>query len=613
MINFPKGQAALLSVMLVFVLGFLTVDGVSNLTIGNRRTVNDMVASAQAYYAAEGIIEDAAVRYVNSDLSDPTSNTPDTITLGGATITRSIAGDGPYTVTVKAVAGGRTRILETEIVQVVDTVNFDNGLQAGPGGISINNSATVNGDVCSEGDLVGAGNLVTGNVTLVNGLSTIPPTATHGTYSNNWVSFNHTSSYRDAGHQFAVSQNAYLARLRVYLKRNNNPGNLDLKIVPNKITAGVDSPDNRATPLTTQVIPQSAVSSVGSFVTITLDDPVYLPAGTYWIVLDGPATASATNYWAWLRDDDGKSASDVSLLMSNWSHNSSPQPNYAVVAGDFVSEVYLSTDQSEGIKIENMNVTGVVEANLSINVFAGDTDGDGDADLACPNVADDTYCKDATATQCPGDTLEIGDPQIENWKLQASGGIECELCDENGDIRLSSGGPYSINGDTVIQGDLVLNGTVELNVNGVLWVQGNLNLENNARIIIAEDMRDKGYGVIIVGNGGTDGGNVTVSNNGYIDGGSVANMMIFSQLDNTAINGIVVQNSAAGDVFFVAPRTCIRSSNSSASKALIGYCLQIQNSAEINYDSLLGEFFAQTPFTNEVWTIGKWREVSTLP
>lgn len=597
----PKGQAALLSVLFIFILGFLTVDGVSTVTIGNRRTTNDILASTQAYYTAEGLIEDAVLRIKDSELLDPDN---DTYSYGGASVTTTVTTDpetGAKTVRVTSDVSNRKRILEADIIEDIATVSFENGLQAGAGGIDINNSAIVNGNVCSEGDFIGAATSVTGNVNVVNGLTQVDEQPASFNITSATTKFSNVTSARDAGQMFTtdVSGNNNLTRIKVYLKKIGNPGDLTLLILPNKVSGGQNYPDNRAAALTSQTITQEAITSntAGSWVVVTLDDPISLAYNTkYWVVLDGRATASSSNYWEWFTQTGG---SGDGLVMSNWSHNTSPGWDRTAVTEDFIYSIFLSPNGEEGFKVQSINATGTINANLIINSSSGLG--------ACPNGD----CADAVLDNCPGDTLSLNpeSQEITNWKQDAYPGNPCNECDENGDIRLNTGDDPVTIGNVTVPGDVVLNGTSTIKISGTVWIQGSLSVGNSGRVELTPEKQADGYGVIIVGNNEGTTGDITVSNSAFFDAGDSGNILVLSLRRDPEHNNVIIENTGGGDVFFVAPETCIRSSNNTNSKALIGYCLVIQNSSEINYESALGDFIAQTPFTDIVWKIGSWKEV----
>jgi hypothetical protein len=163
----------------------------------------------------------------------------------------------------------------------------------------------------------------------------------------------------------------------------------------------------------------------------------------------------------------------------------------------------------------------------------------------------------------------------------------------------------------VIDGDLVVKQTGKVILDGTVHVTGSLRVLNSGIIELSANLKELGAGQVLVGDPSTGStGDVTIGNTGAFEGGDSGNILVFSFRNAPTTNSVVLNNSASGDVFFVAPETCIRTSNSTESKALIAYCLEIENSAQINFDSLLGDFFAQTPFTNEIWRVGSWKEVS---
>lgn len=597
--NFPKGQAALLSVLFIFVLSFLTVNGISNVTVGNIRTATDIKESIKSYYLAEGFIEDAALRYIDESINEPVDGS---FTYDGVDFTRTIAGDGdgPYTVKIESKSGGRHRLIQTDIVQSIETVNFENGLQAGPGGISINNNATVNGNVCSEGNLVGSGTVINGEVNVIRSIFS-GEAGNEDELSTLSTKFGNSTTTNDAAQSFTMplEGNRKLTRVYVYIKRNSTPGDLNLRIVPNKV--GLDGPDNRANALTSQVITEASVSTIGGWVEVTLSTPVTLNYGEkYWIVLDRTTTANSSKNWEWFNNSP---LTGTGLLMRNWSNNSDPDwiPQYK----NFIYKITLSSADEDVLRAEGLVVSSPynIYADLIVNSSA--------SGVACPSA----NCHNSQIDSCPGDTLQIlpnKSDVIENWISVAESAGLCpeEICDENGDIRLNTGDDPVTLSDMIVPGDIDINGTAQITIDGTVWVQGDFKVGNSGVVTLGPSLLENGGGQILVGSeDGNSGGEVTISNSAFFDGGGTANLLVLSlRVDNNS-NRVVIENTGGGDVFFVAPETCIRSSNNTNSKALIAHCLVIQNSATINYESLLGSFFAQTPFTNEIWQVGSWQEV----
>lgn len=596
--NFPKGQAALLSVLFIFVLSFLTVNGISNVTVGNIRTATDIKESIKSYYLAEGFIEDSALRYIDESINDPTGGS---FTHDGIGFTRTITGDGPYTVKIESKSGGRYRLIQTNIVQSIETVNFENGLQAGPGGISINNSATVNGNVCSEGNLVGSDTVINGEVNVKKSILSDYNGGNEQYWTDTSTKFGYTATKNDAAQSFIMPAlgNRKLTRVSVYIKRNSTPGDLYLRIVPNR--SGYNQPDFNATALTSQTITEASVSTSGDWVNVTLSTPVNLNYGQkYWIVLDRNTTANSTKNWEWFLSSQ---LNDSAVLMRNWSHPTAQDPD--LQSKDFAYKILLSSADEDILRAEGLVVSS------PYNIYADlilDSSADGEA---CPS----DNCHNAQIETCPGDTLQLLPSKsdvIENWISVAESAGLCpeEICDENGDIRLNTGDDPVTLSDMIVPGDIDINGTSQIIINGTIWVQGDFKVGNSGVVTLGPSLLENGGGQILVGSeDGNSGGEVTISNSAFFDGGGTANLLVLSLRVDNSSNRVVIENTGGGDVFFVAPETCIRSSNNTNSKALIAHCLVIQNSATINYESLLGSFFAQTPFTNEIWQVGSWQEV----
>lgn len=148
--------AALFFLMISITITFGVVHPVTSQIIVTRSIEKGM----QSLYAAEGVSADVTYRLVKN----LTVDTTETIDYGGiqATATTTTVFDGKE-VTATGNSATYTRKSRTHLT-TGSGVSFNYGMQAGEGGVILENSSSVRGNVYSNGSVVGSGNTIKGDV-----------------------------------------------------------------------------------------------------------------------------------------------------------------------------------------------------------------------------------------------------------------------------------------------------------------------------------------------------------------------------------------------------------------------------------------------------------------
>jgi len=151
-----KGTSQRGAAMLIFVIFFLFSSLsltfiLANNILSDQKTARILVHSKQSYLTSLSANEDMLYRYVHGLTPDSTES----ITLGGAfaTSTVSVAGDN-YTITSESDYFQAQRASEMTLA-VTSGIAFNFGMQSGTGGILLENSASVEGNLYSNGPIVG--------------------------------------------------------------------------------------------------------------------------------------------------------------------------------------------------------------------------------------------------------------------------------------------------------------------------------------------------------------------------------------------------------------------------------------------------------------------------
>ncbi|MDP1629386.1 MAG: hypothetical protein Q8L57_02080 [bacterium] len=147
-----KGAAALIVSLVLLSLAIIFIPTAAFLTQVKQELIQNQLKAVHAYYAAEGAIEDNIYR-IKKGMKYSDVNSLD---VDGSPATINITTSGSEKIiTVQSEAAGRHR--KVEAVLAIDGVlaDFSYGVQAGQGGLNMNQSAKVEGNVYSNGSIIG--------------------------------------------------------------------------------------------------------------------------------------------------------------------------------------------------------------------------------------------------------------------------------------------------------------------------------------------------------------------------------------------------------------------------------------------------------------------------
>jgi cytoskeletal protein CcmA (bactofilin family) len=202
--------------------------------------------------------------------------------------------------------------------------------------------------------------------------------------------------------------------------------------------------------------------------------------------------------------------------------------------------------------------------------------------------------------EIPPRDLPISQSQIDKWKEEAAnGGVTTTDISISGTKIL---GPIQIGTSSNPKNLTVQNGAT-LIVKGTIYVTGNITFSNGSTIKL-----DSSYGslsgVIIAD------GIITVENNVIISGSGQPGsyVLILSTKSDTTNPVIDIRNNSAGSAIYYANSGLIYLKNNMVAREVTGYKIQIENNAEIQYESGLEEAnFSSGPGGS--WEIVSWREI----
>lgn len=173
-----KGAAIITAVMFFVIISTAMAIGLSSPVVREYATARDFAKSKGAYYLSEAGSEDAIYRIKKAK---PIS-AQEIISLGGNTATTTITTVNANQKDVSSlgdILSNTRRVRSTMTTSSGESFNF--GVQAGDGGVDLDNSSTVTGNIFSSGPVTGSNNLVTG--TVISGGSTGLNGSIHGIFN----------------------------------------------------------------------------------------------------------------------------------------------------------------------------------------------------------------------------------------------------------------------------------------------------------------------------------------------------------------------------------------------------------------------------------------------
>jgi Tfp pilus assembly protein PilX len=585
--NKEEGQILVLTLGVTAVVLLLVVALLSFVTF-QYKLVRRSTGQAQALSIAEAGV-DKAIRELNQSSSYAGESGTD---FGQGEFTIEISGTGSErTITSTGSIPDETSPRYQKIIRVqaeisTDNVQFFYGVQVDDGGLTMANNAKVIGNVFSNGNITGGNNksIVTGEAIVSGGLGD-PNTVWETTNSDQ--QFGDQDQRQDAAQGFIPTTSGKLTRFAVYLKKVGNPGNLPVKIVTDN--GGVPS----KTALASSSIQSASIGTTYSWINVSFSPEPDLSASTrYWVILDDGKNAN--NYYLWGKDSGDGYGGATGKLSKDWNAGS---PVWTSAGGDLDFRAWIG-----GIAriIQNLVVNGTARGNI-----IRDSQIDGDAYF---QVLENTTVAGTQFPDSPDSSrqeLPISDGVIADWKGDAeAGGVI------TGNFVAIQNQTQSL-GPKKITGDLIVENGATLIITGTLWVQGNLVLDGQNGLI----KLDPGYGDksgLLV----TDGW-IHISNNldAKGSGDPKSFIMLLSTADistgpfthhNSAID---LHNGVTGGIIY-AGKGKIHLHQGVHVKELTGYAVEIEENAEITYDSGLADaVFSTGPGGGWGIKTGTWQEL----
>ncbi len=572
-LNNQSGAAMFISIIFFLFIAMAIIFGLVSPTVRAFKASGDLIESAQSFLLSESVVEDSYFRLKNGLAIGATN----TIVLGGSSATATITDSDYNEKTISALGDVNSRQRTSEVVLGTGVgTSFNYGMQVGNGGLTMENTSTIIGNVYVNGNITGSNSAkITGTAVAADRSAEVVDQVNDTTTPTHAIQFGDTTSTQDGAQSFIVTTSDVVAQVSLYIKKVGAPSNATVRITSNS------SGKPASSSLSTGTLSASSVTTSYGWVNVVLSPNVTLSAGTtYWLVVD--ASTNASNYYI-------------------WGANDSQYTNGLGKLGQYSTTSWNNTSPSGLDAFFKIYLGGI---NSTISGMTIGESGSGDAQshtVTNSDIAGNLYCQtgsgnNKSCNSSQGDpaplNFPISDAQIDLWKQDAvAGGTQ------NG-ISLSEGtllvGPKKINGN------LSLSNIAELTVSGTLWVTGNVSLQNSSKIQLSSSY-GSGSGMIIVD------GTVSTQNTASFSGSGATGSYMMMLTTSTSSLAMEIKNSA-GTVILVAPYGTITFSNTAGAKEAIAKNIHMENSATLTYESGLANVnFTSGPSGG--WNIESWEEV----
>ena len=586
-----SGQAFILSVVVLFLILLNTIillSGSLNFFNNSRYTVESLSATN---LAEAGI--DKAVATLNATGGNYNPDPDTEVTLGNGTFTTSVTNinAGTKKVQVTGYIPDKAKAKAKKTVELLISkgtgIAFSYGVQVGQGGLNMQNNATVNGSVYSNGNIVMSnGATITGDSYVAGGVQSIadqendclPPNCGDYIFGKSVSG----SSILDVAQSFIPTSTTVINKIALKLKKTGSPPNVTVRILGN-----TGSNPNKNDIKATGTLSASLVTNQYGFIEVTLNTtPTLIADTTYWIVID--TSNDTNNYWYWHQDTLQSYSNGVAKWSPNWNAGS-PVWNNPIPQGDFSFKVFMGGVVTSIIGANNARINGDAHANTLQSLVIGQDayyQNQSDITASGQNCTSNTHCH-PNSIDPVSQPMPVSEGNIQDWQ---------DLAEDGGTQSGVSGCPSTMAQKKYI-GDVLFTNNCTVTINAPIWITGNFEL-NNGALVKLDSTFGASSGVIIVD------GTIKLSNNGRLQGSGTAGsyLMALSNYDSTVSDNTAIESdNGSSSMILYANKGKIVLKNNASLKEVTGWKLQLDNGSSVTYDTgLAGLFFssgAQGAFT----------------
>jgi hypothetical protein len=583
------GYIVILNTLIFVVVSTFVTYALAAPLLSSNVAADDILHSKRAFILAGSAVEETFYKLKNQ-MSVPAS---DSLTLGDVTATVAVSTD----------LDGRTIHASSEVENVErnvrmalsesEGVSFHYGLQTGQGGFELYGGALVNGNIYSNGNVVGYGGAqVTGSVTVANASSPVAHISNgSGDTPPNNVIFGGQLVWNDPkpidmAQSFTVSTTTPVTSVRLYIKKYANVWMNDATVRITNNTSG--RPGN--TTLASTVLSAAQVTTSYNYLSLPFTStPTLTPGITYWLVIDTENTWNS--YYLVGANPNGYAGGQV----KTGTYGSGTWSDTSPSGLDMYFDLYVGGQ------------TGSISGQQNDRLTIG-----GDAwarNISGANVTGTMYCQSSSYTNKTCDTsrpdpvqqpFPVSDGNIEAWKLEAEAGGS-----QTGNVSVGWQGLTL--GPRKIVGNLTVSGGGVLTVTGTLWVTGNISVSGGGTVRLADAYGNQS-GIIV-----TDG-RISATGGGTFVGNNVAGNYILLITTSTCPTGSCSSNPAvtvsggAGAVILNAQKGTLRMTGGAEAKQLTAEKIIMDGGTEVHYESgLMDMNFTSGPSGS--WSVSDWSEI----
>lgn len=584
-----KGAAVLIVVLFFVILSTTLLIGVSMPVVQQIENASDFLISKKGYTVADAQAENALYR-----LNKGKNDAPTTLSVLGSEANAVLLDIGEdKQISIEGIAGEFQRFLQARFKKDAGA-SFNYGLQTGIGGLQMEGSSYIVGNVYSNGDVVGNGGsgwyttYVTGSLTA----ATLSDPVSHieniaSSTPSHTFNFGLTNTNQDFAQSFTLSTTTPITEIHILLKKTGAPVNATVKIVAN--SSGVPG----SSVLVSGTLNSALVTSLYSYVPVVMTTNTSLSTGTYWFVIDVPSN-NASNYYTVGMNNNTYAGNIKQGRMGNSWTNPSPSTT------DAGFKMYVGGD-SGSITGMGVGTSGTGEAwarNVTNTVVTGS--------LFCQSgTGNNKACNTSKAdpVQAP---FPVTSAILDEWKaLATEGGATSSIIIGGASTRTF--GPLKINGNLKIEG------SGRLNITGPIYVTGNIEVGGAGRIYVDTSMGTQS-GVLVAD------GTVKLEGSGGIYGSGTAGSYVVVATTSSCPGGsncssgssfALKISGAAGSVVLNVPEGTTELEGSVGIKALVSKKVKMSGTAHITYESGLADIsFTSGPSGS--WTVSSWKEALGL-
>ncbi|MCK5475960.1 MAG: hypothetical protein KAI71_05275 [Candidatus Pacebacteria bacterium] len=609
-----KGFAAIFVLVILMSLSLVVAYSLSTIIITRSLISSALLKSAQSYYSSESGIEDALLRVMKSYNYTAINN----FNLGDSAVTQNITSVGDVT-TIESLSShfGNQRKVKTEITMNVDGIGFHYGVQVGEGGLTMANNSEIDGNLYSNGNVVGSSNSsskINGDVSVATGMSL---DHSHSVY-NAETEFGDAAPVIDVAQSFKASSSEIMSQISFYIKRIGNVTDKTIRVFTDDGSGGAQPGSPTKTQVGSTTLIASKVGENYGWVDFSFSTPPFLTADQwYWVVID---TASDSKYFVMAKDSNNGNGNGLSKYSPNWD---AVTPVWTLDTGDYNFKLWLG---GIATSLDTVNVIGTARAHtidnsdIGVDAYAkniNSTDVVGAAHYEVQFTGTSGSSVQETVNDPVVAALPISDSNIADWEAAATaGGIFSDTahCSPTVDITLDA---------CVLDCDFVPTPGIVITVNGTIWVKGDVTIGVGTGIKLSSAYGGNS-GVIIADKHGSEStvGKIVVLNNvaicgsqGFLPGNSPftcdtsngSYIMLLSTHNHSSTYAIDVSNNADGAIFY-AHKGIANINNLANLKEVTAYKLNLSQNTKVTYESgLANASFSSGPEGG--WTIESWNEI----